>query len=660
MLKSLHTTLVILLLPAFLLAANPDSLIARLDFAENSTENKFELYKEIGLAYYQQYDYAAAKTYIEQGLALARKTDNTAQEFIFLNELGYIYFWMDEYEPALTELTNARALRKSVPQKNIAANLARISEVYVAMGDYTKALDHQFQALEISEVTEDSLGIANSLRLMGTIYWYRRELNESLRYTKEALSIFKRMKDPKSAYTCLAALSSVFTEKKELDEALRYARESLTIAKELNYPYGVAFSVGMVGSILKDMGKFEEAFTNIHESLRIFKELNVRYESIEFSVMLADLFGQKKQFDQSIDLYLQNLELAQEINSMALMRDIHESLSETYEVTGDSAKALAHFKHYTAYKDSLINETNLLQMAELEKKYEVELQEKAIIALEKKNQEFYIYSAAIGIGFLLVIVWLFYLRFKTQTRVNELLSVKNREIADRNDQLANSNAELRQFADIISKDLKEPLLKIGQKASSLEQEMLIDEGGKVSQIAATILHDVTKMDSLLADLSAYSIEGMNEEAFETFDVSAVVTQVISDMPATLQGNRVKIRVQNLPEIYANKRQITLVFRNLIENALKFRREKDPEITIHCDVKSKYFRFSVRDNGIGIPIKEQQHIFATFKRLDATALSFQGTGIGLAICRKIVEIHQGKIWVHSQPGEGSTFFFTLPR
>ena len=660
MCKTRTITLVILLFPALILAADPDSLVARLDIAGNSTENQLVLYQKIGEAYYHQYDYPSAKKYVEQGLKLARETRNAHFEFLFLNELGYIYYWLDDYDPALEYLLKARVVHKSATDAEVAGNLARISEVHIARGDYTEALNHQFQALEILEDIRDSLGIANSLRLLGAIYWYRSEPEESLRYTRQALSIFRRSKDKKSTYTCLAAISSVFTEQKRYEEALRYAQESLDIARSIEYQYGIAFSVGMMGSILKDMGEFERAFTHIRESLDIFEALNARYESIEFSVMLADLFGKKGQYKQAITLYNKNLAIAQEINSLVLLREINKSLSESYEATGDSARALSHFKAYTFYKDSLINQEKLILMAELEKKYEAQRREKEIVALEKKNQEFYIYSAAIGIGFLLVIVWLFYLRFKTEHRVNELLALKNREIADRNDQLANSNAELRQFADIISKDLKEPLRMIGKNANSLERESIQARESSVSRLASDILRGVTQMDSLLADLSAYSVEGMNEESYERFDVSAIVSQVIRDMPSELQIKGVKIRVQNLPEVYANKRQITLVFRNLLENALKFRKAEDLEITIHCETKSKYHRFSVRDNGVGIPIKDQQTVFAAFRRLPDAGASFQGTGMGLAICRKIIEMHQGKIWLHSLPGEGSTFFFTLPR
>jgi light-regulated signal transduction histidine kinase (bacteriophytochrome) len=201
---------------------------------------------------------------------------------------------------------------------------------------------------------------------------------------------------------------------------------------------------------------------------------------------------------------------------------------------------------------------------------------------------------------------------------------------------------------------------IGSNANTLEQETSGTQGKPFSRLASDIKLGVSQMNLLLADLSAYSVEGMSEEAYEKFDVGTVVAHVIQDMPANLQVKGVKIRVQNLPDIHANKRQITLVFRHLIENALKFRAATDPEIHIHCEVKSKYYRFSVRDNGIGIPVKDQHAIFAAFKRLIQEDSPFQGTGMGLAICRKIIEMHQGKIWVHSQPGEGSTFFFTLPR
>lgn len=660
MFKTLTKTLVILLLPCLLQAADVDSLKLALENKTNSTETTFQLYFELGKSAYEIYDYATAKDYIKKGLDLATSIGNPQQEFRFLNELGYIYFWMDEYTAALEWSLKAKELRHVAPKKEMAYNLSRISEIYVATGSYTEALEHQLQALEIFEITQDSLGIGNSMRLMGTISWYKKELDQSLQYTHQALSIFERTQDKKSTFTCLAAISSVLTEKGELESALDYAQRSLTLATEIEYAYGVGFSQGMVGSIQKEMGRYELAFVNIQQALDMFDKLNVKYEKIEFSIMLADLYDQRGEPNQAIPLYLQNLELARNINSLALLRDINESLSDTYESIGDSARALTYFKQYTFFKDSLMNEEILGKMNELEQGYSTQKKEKEILHLQQQSQKFYIYAATIGIGFLLLTVWLFYLRFKTQDRINELLSVKNQEIAERNDRLANSNAELRQFADIISKDLKEPLRMIGSTANTLEKEAIYAESSGISSLASNILQGVNRMDSLLADLSAYSVEGFDEEPYETFDIREVVYQIISDLPPELHAQGVKIHVKNLPTVNANRRQITLIFRNLIENALKFRREQDPEVIIDSEKKRRYYRFSIGDNGIGIPVKEQKAIFSAFKRLEKGISLLQGTGMGLAVCKKIVQLHNGKIWVHSQPNEGSTFYFTLPR
>ena len=166
------------------------------------------------------------------------------------------------------------------------------------------------------------------------------------------------------------------------------------------------------------------------------------------------------------------------------------------------------------------------------------------------------------------------------------------------------------------------------------------------------------MKTLIDDLLRYSRVTGGERAFVAVDLQGVLDGVRKDLQLQLSENRVRIEADTLPVVTGEASQLRALFQNLISNAIKFRAGQNPLLEIRCRETGGQYGFSVRDNGIGIDPKYFERIFVLFQRLH-TRSEYPGTGIGLAICKKIVERHGGRIWVESSPGQGSTFHFTLP-
>jgi light-regulated signal transduction histidine kinase (bacteriophytochrome) len=156
----------------------------------------------------------------------------------------------------------------------------------------------------------------------------------------------------------------------------------------------------------------------------------------------------------------------------------------------------------------------------------------------------------------------------------------------------------------------------------------------------------------------YSRVGKGELTVEPTDLEAIVNRSLNDLNLAIRENNAQITVKPLPTVTANPQQMMQLFQNLIANALKFRGEAPPSILIQAELKHEEWLFSVQDNGIGIKPQYLERIFVIFQRLHSRD-KYPGTGIGLAICRKIVERHGGRIWVESELGRGTTFYFTLP-
>jgi len=220
-----------------------------------------------------------------------------------------------------------------------------------------------------------------------------------------------------------------------------------------------------------------------------------------------------------------------------------------------------------------------------------------------------------------------------------------------------SNAELEQFAYVASHDLQEPLRKI----KSFTELLANRYAGQIDERADKYIHYIVdgteRMQKLIEDLLAYSRVGTKAQPFSYAKVDALLDQAISNMQLMINESGANIMRTVMPEIACDSVHIVQVFQNLISNAIKFRSEQAPEIRISAEKTDSAWVFSISDNGMGIPQDQYEHIFEIFQRLQLHD-DYPGTGIGLAICKKIVERHDGRIWVESVPGQGSTFRFTI--
>ncbi len=226
------------------------------------------------------------------------------------------------------------------------------------------------------------------------------------------------------------------------------------------------------------------------------------------------------------------------------------------------------------------------------------------------------------------------------------------------EELARSNAELEQFAYVASHDLQEPLRMIASYLQLLQRKY----EGKLDEKADKYIHfavdGASRMQSLINDLLDFSRVTTKAKEFEPTNCEEILDNVLSGLEVVIKESGATVSHDSLPEIIAESTQIAQVFQNLISNAIKFRSEKSPEIRISAKRENDYWLFSVKDNGIGIDPKYWDRIFEVFKRLHKRE-EYPGTGIGLSICKKIVERHGGSIWIDSEQGKGSTFYFTLP-
>jgi signal transduction histidine kinase len=222
-------------------------------------------------------------------------------------------------------------------------------------------------------------------------------------------------------------------------------------------------------------------------------------------------------------------------------------------------------------------------------------------------------------------------------------------------ELERKNRELDQFTRTVSHDLKSPLSVISMDLYALLKTLQESDSAHVARVKR--LYDTTgSMARLIDDLLKFARAGAENLSLEQVNCDDLLSSIISELQPMIDSSGGRVSVDTMPSIWANREHLQELFRELIVNSLKYHGDRPPEVYVSAEYLSDGWVFSVEDRGIGIPKQEHLHVFDMFKRLNAAEVD--GTGVGLAICKQVVEAHHGRIWVDSEEGQGTAFYFTL--
>lgn len=268
--------------------------------------------------------------------------------------------------------------------------------------------------------------------------------------------------------------------------------------------------------------------------------------------------------------------------------------------------------------------------------------------------------AIVSVGLLLVVplagfgIWASWRLIREQ----RVLVASQQALKDSVAELSRSNSDLQQFAYVASHDLQEPLRMVASYVQLLARRYRGKLDSDADEFIAYAVDGAKRMQDLINDLLAYSRVTSQGQVFEPVDCNGVLVEVLNNVRVAVEESRAVVTHDPLPAVMADERQLGQLFQNLIANAIKFHDAEPPNVHLSAEPRSGEWLFSVRDHGIGMDAQYAERIFVIFQRLHDRE-EYPGTGIGLAICKKIVERHGGHIWVVSEPGQGATFYFTLP-
>ena len=345
---------------------------------------------------------------------------------------------------------------------------------------------------------------------------------------------------------------------------------------------------------------------------------------------LAHLAAHKGSLNEAITYTLEGIDAAKTLKDDATEIIAYKMMANFYRLDKNYEKALEYQTIYSKIQEEFAKVRRSRQFLDLEIRHAIQDKQREIEQLTREND------------------------------YQSLLLEKSDQIARQNQELLNANEELRQFAYVVSHDLKEPLRMIGSYTQILKKMLNEKLEGDSQQYFDYVTEGVERMNALLNGLLQYATIGRSEEPEENIDLNLIAEIAKNNLKVRIEENEASIHQDQLPMVFGRRTMFLQLFQNLLGNAIKFKKEGTPsEVWINFRAFDTHYEIDFKDNGIGIAEQNMDRIFEIFQRLH-TRTQYEGTGIGLAICQKITQRLGGRLTLASKVGVGSTFTVHLPR
>ncbi len=533
---------------------------------------------------------------------------------------------------------------------------------------FPEGYKHQMEALKYYSDMGDSTGLMSVYYDLGTNFGSQGQPKLALKNYEKGIEIAKLQNNPKMTILGITAIGGSYASMNDFEQALSYSSESIELAKQLNDDEELAWAAINRGHILGRIDRFEEALYYLQKAYDLSFIIGNKLLTAYSLEQTSDIKFKQNRINEALEALDEGHQIFKDLGQNSNVKNIIQKYAEIYFKQKDYVKYKEYNDKYMALKDSLYSQEMMESMANLKQDFEIHKMERENqIALLKKDQEINNAQSYATIAIvcaagmvLMLLLSLMYMKNKSAIEKNELLSAKNAEILRQNEFLAASNQDLEKFAYIISHDLKEPLRNINGFTKLLMRKLKRNNAEQeVSEYAEFITNGTRQMEELLSGLLEYSKLNSNRSEKNLISAKDNVQKVVDNLEIQLNEKNCNLEIENLPKVHFRGSQMSQLFQNLIANSIKFGKQEGNSITIGSDDLGEEYRFFVKDTGIGIDPEYQKDIFVVFKRLN-NRKNYSGSGIGLATCKKIVEDHGGRIWVISTPGEGSCFYFTVPK
>ena len=600
---------------------------------------KFQYRFGIGMAFYNlgivaDYNGEIKKAikFDEKCLEIGHEINSTKLKAKATNDLGIIYGRLGDSAKAIhyhnASLQHAKEINDHEAICYSYLNLGSMNQSSV---DSLRATEYYLKALDHAKITKSFPLLGRINAILGEHYMYQNDLKKSKKYIDRAQKIALQLKDNDLLGEVYFVLSNIYLESEKKELAVNFAQLALEEAKK-------------VGN---------------HDNI-LYKTENMIY-----------IYGELKEFDKAISIGNEALDFAIKNQNPSSSLYLFQILSKYYSANNDYQSAYNYAQKYITLRDSSFNEDKSMRAVELEEQYrsarkeaenknlkEKELVSASIIAQQKQTN-----YALITIALLLLLLggnlYYFYIINKKRSAfLEEKVEERTQEFMTSNQKLIESNKELQNFAYIASHDLKEPIVTITAFSTILQKEVSQLGNPKLIEVTDFINSNSNRLLNLVQDLLEFSSLGNGSQKANSIDLNNTINTIQNIIESNMKSAFKIICNQTLPCVKSYDSKLFTLFLNLIANGLKYNQSQVPKVVINYHIDDSKCTFSIADNGIGINPEHFDKIFIMFKRLNNRS-KYEGSGLGLASCKKIIESMDGKIWVESDNKTGSTFYFNFP-
>lgn len=616
-------------------------------------------------------------------LQYAEKNNFTTDVATAKLALVFSRFDKQPYDSSILILEGIIKTLSTTERKNALARAYNLLGIaFERRGLYKQAIKNYYKAMYIFEEQKDLEGLANSYNNIGLLYQAEKRYSEATAFFKRSLElVYKMGGNPNSEANALNNLAIVYHENHQPKEALKYFLKVFELDKRENYPPNLALSYNNLGLIYSELGETDKALDYLRKSIALKVSYGATIDLGNAYNNLGFVYIKKNWLDSAEFYFLKAEKLASLNDGMPLLLEVYDGLHKVYQKKNNYERAYAFLKKYDALKDTLYRQEtsshlDQLQLDYLQLKSEKNESESNSLREKARFRKTLLISGVLISFLILLIMWYYLVRVK---RVNQELNTKQKKIEIQNKILQVKNVEIlqakeaaeeaakvkAQFISTISHEIRTPLNAIVGVTNLLQQSNPSEHQLENLNILKISSDNLLALVNNILDFSKMEAGKMQFENIE-FNLKSIVLDIrdLFSVKAAEKGVELVVNFDDkIPSVLkGDPLRINQLLINLVSNAIKFTEKGYVKIDVGLQlstVNHALVHFKIKDTGIGISNQKQSQIFESFTQADGNITrKYGGTGLGLSICKRILENLNSKLQINSEPGIGSTFYFSI--
>ncbi len=611
-----------------------------------------------------------------ESLRISRGIKYQEGEFYAYNNLGLAHDYLGVPDSAYHYFQRAYKLAVALEDDfflSVAKN--NLGMYHLFQKNLPLAFKLLMEALELDESKGLKKDPIISYSNLGLIYEEWGNIDKALHAYKKAAEFALARKTPEKDAFAYLTIGYIASLEKEYEKAIKNYEKALAFYRANHRDNQIAETIFYMGIVRQDQDRLEESLTYFLQALEFYEKQDSKADIVSMYTFIADNHKRSGNVGKALKYYEMAEDLASSHHIRSELVNIYREMANIYSNENiDFKKAHDYRLKYSLLNDTIYEDQTSEELRHLQTSYNLKIKEAEndkLLAertrdriLLKQRTSFAVSVAIISL-LLTGIVVVLYQAYRQKFLSNKQLGDKVRErtiaLEVANNKLVQYNEELERFAHISSHDLKEPLRNISSFIHLIQRKLRkVEISPVIEEYMSFVIKGTRQMHELVEDVSAFSkVISTRDRPLESVDLKKVLQELLLSIDLLIRERNALISIHPMPSVLAHKGNFYLIFKNLIENAIKYNKSEQPEVNVFYQSTTHDHHFIIRDNGIGIAEEYQHQIFELFKRLNNRE-EYNGSGIGLAICKRIIESYGGNIWVESKLKFGSSFHFTLPR